>query len=265
MNAMNAIETKFGAIFMDLTYTLVQIFPTCPDSRRINKLLQEDPEKMNTIKLDWARNILPYNIEKYQKGMIHYFNVIEKHVSKSNVFNQLNLKQKYISLGEAKDSESQDALCGYLFDLQKFALDDTRVDLGYSVEEPTTPQSDKDTSETGENEQPRAAKPKRKSRFDSPRLHKKCVDALGKENEPLVDAMRRLCVDIPEFNILYARSSDDEIVRTMLVTKPLLPMIVQMVENKTLPIRQIISMVAKQMPDPNAPTSGVVPSSSKVR
>jgi len=83
------------------------------------------------------------------------------------------------------------------------------------------------------------------------------VDAL--KDESLVNAMRSLCVASPELNNLYARNSDEEIVKTMLIMKPFLPMIVQLMESKTVPMAKLISMFAQHIPDPNAPiTNGKV-------
>jgi hypothetical protein len=248
---MNAIETKFGVLFMDFIFCLKSSFPKCEVTRLIEKQLQEDPTYMNTIKLDWARYIQPYDIDQYTKAAIQYFNILETKIPQQHVARQLQLRSKYITLHKEKNIDAQETMCSYLRDLQRFALDDSRADnsMDYTVEEPDTPTSDKDDKDN-----PSRTVKKRTSRFESESLHKLCVQRLG--DEQMVLALRQLCINNPVLNNLFRHNTDEEIANALVRLKPVLTIIINAMK-QGMPVENLISQFASLITnvDPNASAS----------
>lgn len=221
---------------MDLLDNLATIFPECKQTATIRKQLQQNREDLDAVKLDWARMIVPFNLQAVQQKKIdtmQYFISIYHNVPRTHMFHQLKLCQKYEAFGD--DLDAKETLCGYLVDLERFALTDD-VDA-YKVEEPTTPISDCDMKTSSP-----------QSRFDDEELTRMCMEKLG--DPTIISQAQSIVRNIPELNQLYGNKSNEEIANQMKAMQPILPHLMQIVN--VLPIQHIINLVQQTIPDPNA-------------
>ncbi len=252
---MNAAQTRFGSLFMDLLDSLAAAFPECKQTANIRKQLQLNPSDMDTIKLDWARIIEPYNIrafrltaqtqtETLQANPVDYFLRIYHEIPRSHIFHQLALCQKYEAF--ENDVDAKDTLCGYLADLELYARQDDVVGPIPTIEEPTTPLSDMDTNQvtTPIND---SKQTQTQSRFDDAELTRLCMEKLGDPN--LIMQAQQIVRGIPELSQMYGDRSNEEIANQMQAMQPILPHLMQIVN--ILPIQNIIRMVQSTVPDPN--------------
>lgn len=249
---MNAAQTRFGLLFMDLLDSLTAAFPECKQTAKIRKLLQLNPTDMDSVKLDWARMIVPYNMRAYclnpntqepqrlpgpPPNPMDYFIRIYNEVGRSHMFHQLSLCQKYEAFED--DVNAKDTLCKYLADLEAYALDDTTLEA--IVEEPTTPGSDIDMKT------PSSATSLPSNRFDDAELTRLCMEKLG--DPDIVNQAQAIVRNIPELHQIYGDRSNEEIANQMKAMQPILPHLMQIIN--ILPIQNIIKIVEKTIPDPN--------------
>lgn len=258
---MNAAHTRFGSLFMDLLDSLTNAFPECKQTAKIRKLLQLNPSDMDSVKLDWARMIVPYNMRAYRcrvtieidpatgrkverlhepinkKHPMDYFVRIYNEVGRTHMFHQLALCQKYEAFED--DLGAKDTLCGYLADLETYALDEGDT-LEAIIEEPTTPGSDIDMKI------PQSTSPT-SSRFDDAELTRMCIEKLG--DPDMITQAQSIVRGIPELSKIYGDRSNEEIANQMKAMQPMLPQLMQIIN--VLPIQHIIKMVEKTVPDPN--------------
>jgi hypothetical protein len=237
---MNAAQTKFGKLFVNLLDNLLLSFPECKQTATIHQLVHDDPSQLNTIKLDWARLISPYNINSFKTNSIDYFVRIHKEVAKTHMFHQLSLCQKYASFGN--NFEWKDMLCGYLEDLEKYALEDELVDGSVpKIEEPTTPLSDL-LDEKRDGQRTQMAPQEVPCRFDDADLIQMCVERM--QDPALVNAALEMSRGIPELSEMYGDKTNEEIANQVQMMQPMLPLLMKSVQ-AGFPLQQLISQVQR--------------------
>lgn len=249
---MNAAQTRFGVLFLDLLDGLVAAFPQCRHTAKIHKWIKANPIRLNAIKLDWARFIAPYKILSFPRTG-DYFERIHTELP-NHLFNLLELTHKYRSM--TGDKQAQDDLCSVLADLEMYATDDEEispasVNVPYTVEEPTTPTSDieSDVNVTYVNVTSHTNRPARshngKSRFDDDELYDLCVKRTG--DAGLCSALRETCSKIPLLSQLFGHATNEEIANQVVKMQGFLPLVMQMFSSG-FPIESLISFAKERQP-----------------
>lgn len=235
---MNVSRTQFGAILTDFLETISFSFPDCKQTRDVLTTIRRDPRQLDTIQLDWARHVSPYDIHQYQH-VFDYFVAILANVPKHHLFHQLTLFEKYESFG--KDTQAKDDFCLCLADLQKYALDDTSTLGGESdgsiiVEEPTTPPGHTGSLDSSLNHPP-AGQLQSKShttsgvqpnpnRFDDEELHELCVEKTG--DRKFVEQLREFSRKFPILTKQYGKDTNEAIANRLVQMRPILKMLLTM-------------------------------------
>ena len=206
--------SKFGQLFFDLVDNLATLFPQCKVTTDIRSRLQQNPNELEAIRLDWARVIVPYKIQSFRPTG-RYFEQVERDLPQ-HLFASLQLAARYKSM--SGDRQAQDDLCSILADLEVFAMEDAPL-----IEEPESPESE--TKQTIQ------------SRFDDPALHELCIQRTG--NPDLVNEMKGLCLHIPYLNKIYENRTNEEIAEQMAMFQGILPLFVKMFKSG-MPVEHVV-------------------------